>query len=253
MNFKKILSSVILLALLAPAGWSATNKDRGVASMGKDSPAYIEKGHWLLGGSMSAGGSKYNNSKILVVEGINSQGLNFSVTPTFVYAFAKNFAFGVSAGYSRDYFLLENANLNLKDLGVDVNIMVTDYFMLSHNAIAKLFGRTYLPLGGGKRVAIFVDVALGMQFGQGKITDRQGAEIIGTYQTTIKGVLGVNPGLSAKLTPHFTLEAGLGIAGIGFSNINQIHNQVSAGTQKAFDAYFTVNPLNLNLGLYYSF
>lgn len=248
MRMRKLLPLLSLFFIFS-VQVHAGNGERGVVSLKPSSVPFMSKGSMLVGGSASGSGHLSDRFGISVVNGINSDGYKFSIKPEFSYAIMDDLCLGVSLLYDRGLFNLASAGLSVES----VSINVKDYNSLKQNMGAALFCRKYLPIGKSGRVAIYVDGSLGMSFGQSKLTDRQGLGVVGTFQQSYDVTLGVNPGLAAFLTKHFVLSAGVGIAGVGFSWTDQVHNQVSDGRRSAFSASYTVNLLSLAVGAYYCF
>lgn len=244
---KRFLIYLALCLMCIPA--FADKNDRGVASIGTESPTFMARGKWTAGGHFSWSMHNNDNYKLAIIEGIDSHGYNVSVVPCVTYAFARNFAVGVNMGYSRNFLNLENAGMEV----AGTTISVTDYYYLKHSVTTEVFGRAYLPLGRSGRFALFADVGFKYEWGQGKVTDRQVNKVVGTYQKDWTVSLGVNPGMSTFITDHLMLDACLGIAGIRYSSVNQIHNQVDTGTRDSTGFSYMLNPLSLCVGLHYCF
>lgn len=247
MNKYHLTALLLCLCMSFPA--FADKNDRGVASIGKESPTFMAKGKWTVGGHFNLSMHRNNNYKIAIIEGIESRGHSISVVPTVTYAFARNFAVGVNVGYARKFLNFENASVSVA--GTDIR--VTDYYYLKHGVDAQVFGRAYLPLGRTGRFALFADLGMSYEWGQGKVTDRQVNKVVGSYQNDWSVSLGVNPGISTFITDHLMLDACLGIAGIKYSSVHQIHNQVDTGNRDSASFSYMLNPLSLSVGLHYCF
>ena len=245
---KKLITVIFLILAAGSSGLRAGNWDRGVASVGKDAPVFLPKGSVVAGGVLNLSSSTLDNYNFAIVEGINSKGLSFSVRPKVYVAFADNFAAGLSLSYRRSSLDLSSASLKFGDATIEV----TDYNNIGHTFGARAFGRAFLPLGGD-RVALFADLGLGYEGGQAKVTSRQGDAIIGSYQTSRNFIVDFCPGVSARLTPRFILEADLGVAQFNVGSVSQIHNQVDTGSRRSTGAYFMLNLLSVSVGAYYRF
>ena len=245
MNKRQVILSVLCLFIAMPV--FADKSDRGIASLGKKSPTFMERGKWTLGGSFNW--SMHNNSdyKFLIIEGIDTHGYKCNIAPCLTYAFGRNLAAGLRLGYSRNFLNIENASLSVAGTSIDV----TDYYYLKHAFSFEAFGRAYLPLGRGGRFALFADIVLAYDLGRGKLTDRQVNKVVGTYQKDWGISLGINPGLSTFITDYLILDAVLGVAGIRYSSVDQIHNQVDTGSRASAGFFYLLNPLSLSVGLHF--
>ncbi len=237
----------LLCASLIPA--SADRNDRGIVSLKNDRTPFINQGSWIMGGSLS--GSTYGISDygLSVFQGIGGDGYNISVKPGIMYTIKDDVAIGVTGIYDRTLMEIESAGVNIGDISLNIK----DYYSLGHHFGGAFVYRRYLPLGQTGRFTIFVDGALQVTFGQNKISNYEGSEIIGTYQSTSKIALCMNPGLEMYVTPHIVLSAGVGIVGIGYSWAKQVHNQIATGTRNGFNSSYMLNLFNLSLGVYYCF
>ena len=107
--------------------------------------------------------------------------------------------------------------------------------------------RQYIPLGKSKRFAIFNEISLGAGGSQAIFAADE--PIRGTYEKGYNISLGVSPGLMAFATNDVAIEVNVGVMGINFSEVKQVHNQVSTGNQRHSNMNFKVNLLSIGLGV----
>ena len=61
--------------------------------------------------------------------------------------------------------------------------------------------------------------------------------------------MGITPGLVAFATNNMAIELNVGIMGITYSKVRQIHNQVTVGTRKSSMMNFKVNIFSIGIGV----
>jgi hypothetical protein len=76
-----------------------------------------------------------------------------------------------------------------------------------------------------------------------------GEPISGTYEKGYNISLGVSPGLMAFATNDVAIEVNVGVMGINFNEVEQIHNQVSSGNRRSSGMSFRVNLLSIGVGV----
>lgn len=247
MKNKVIISGICLLLCAIPA--IAQKSERGVVKMGKDGPAVVEKGTWMIGGSITGTSFRGENYSLAIIEGINTHGSEFSIKPKVTYMFHKNFGVGIRGKYTRGMFDLAHAGVSISDISIDVE----DLFSIKQTYGADVFARAYLPLGNSGRFAIIGDVYIGGDGGTSKLSAKEDNQTIGTYQTNWAFNAGVDFGAMAFLTKNLALEAELGILGFGVTGSNAVRNQIYEGGTKSVNAYYSVNFLSLSVGAAFYF
>ena len=201
----------------------------------------------MVGGKVGYSTHKNDSYRFLVIEDINSTGYRFTVSPMFCYMIRDNMGLGMRFGYGRNLLSVDSASINIENVGINVK----DYFSLSHDFSAMAVYRNYIPLGSSKRFALFNEMQLAYGAGEAKIIDGHGTNIIGSYEKSHSLSLGINPGMIAFINDHLAVEFNVGMLGLQYNNVNQIHNQVSNGSRDATQINFKVNILSLGFGLAY--
>ena len=185
---------------------------------------FVPRGQWIFGGTASYSTHSNETYRFLVVEGIESKGYTFKVSPMIAYALRDNMAIGGRFIYSRSLLKLDKADLNLGGEDSDLNFEVNDYYSLRHNE---------MQLSGGGTQARFA----------------KDSPVKGTYETGYTFSLGVSPGIVAFATNNMAVEVNVGVMGITYTHTKQVHNQVTVGKRDASMMNFKVNIFSIGLGM----
>ena len=214
-------------------------KQRGITSLATQ---IVPKGQWIFGGSASYSTHSNNNYNFLIVEDIRSNGYTVKVSPLIAYSLKENMAVGIRFAYGRSLFSLDNASVSIGEAGLNV-----DYFhALKHTYEVAALWRQYIPLGESKRFALFTEMQLCVGGLQAKFAE--GSPIRGTFQSGYNVSVGLNPGIVAFATNNIALELNVGVLGLNYSHIRQVHNQVSTGDRSGGSINFKINLLSIGLG-----
>ena len=208
---------------------------------------FIPKGQWIFGGTASYSTHTNKSYQFLVVEGINSTGYTFKVSPMIAYAFRSNMALGGRFIYSRTLLKLDNASINFGDEDSNVNLKAQDYYALQHSYQVAAIWRQYIPLGRNKRFALFNEMSLAGGGTEARFAN--GSPVKGTYQTGYTFSLGISPGIIAFATNNMAVEVNVGVMGITFNHTEQVHNQVTVGERNLSQMNFKVNIFSIGLGM----
>lgn len=225
----------------------AQHYDRGYEAV--PSSPFVKKGTWVAGGSARYSQHINEDYNFLVISDIDSKGYSISVNPKLLYMVRDNRGVGLRFSYDRDMLDLSNAELSLSDISMSAK----DCYGISHKYSAHAVYRSYIPLGGSKRIAMYADLLLGGSFKQGKTFNASGEYVRGTYEQAYALELAVDPGLVAFLSERLAVEVNVGIFGISYRWNNQTHNQVLNGHTDSVSAGFMLNLLSLGVGLSYYF
>ena len=201
---------------------------------------FVPRGQWIFGGTASYSTHSNETYRFLVVEGIESKGYTFKVSPMIAYALRDNMAIGGRFIYSRSLLKLDKADLNLGGEDSDLNFEVNDYYSLRHSYSVAVIWRQYIPLGRNKRFALFNEMQLSGGGTQARFA--KDSPVKGTYETGYTFSLGVSPGIVA-------FEVNVGVMGITYTHTKQVHNQVTVGKRDASMMNFKVNIFSIGLGM----
>lgn len=234
---------MLLVAGLADAG-AARKFDRGLGFL--DAPVFMPKGQLMFGGTVSYRDYNFYDYKFLILDDINISAYTLSATPYIYYSFAKNMAVGVKFSYQRTLGRIEETDISL---GQDLSFGISDYYMLQHTYYGSLSYRYYIPLGKSKVFGLFSDISLNFGAGQGKTVSGSGDDITGTYQNILDIGIDVIPGIAVFITNEMSVEASVGILGLGWKRISQTTNQIYEGSYETSKANFRLNLLSINIGV----
>lgn len=219
-------------------------RQRGITNT---SNIFVPKGLWITGLSTSYSTHQNENYSIAIINGIQSEGYTFRVSPMIAYSLKENMAIGVRGAYSRSNLTVDAAGLKFGDEETGTEISITDYKAVKHSYTVSAIWRQYIPLGESKRFAIFNEISLGA--GGSQSIFAAGEPITGTYEKGYNVSLGVSPGLMAFATNDVAIEVNVGVMGINFNEVEQVHNQVSSGNRRSSSMSFRVNLLSIGVGV----
>ena len=225
----------------------AQHYDRGYETV--PSSPFVDKGTWLLGGTVRYSQHINDNYSLLVINGINSNGYRVSANPKLMYMFKDNMGAGIRFSYDRSMLDLESADLSISEITMNAK----DCYQIQHKYNAYAVYRAYIPFGNSKRVAMFADLLFGGSYKQGKTFNAGGEYVVGTYGQKYALELAVEPGLVAFLSERLAVELNVGIFGVSYGWNDQLRNQVIGGHSDSTSAGFMVNLLSLGVGLSYYF
>lgn len=207
----------------------------------------VPKGQWIFGGTASYSTHTNEAYQVLIIEGINSQGYTFRISPMIAYALRDNMAVGARFIYSRTLLKLDKAQLSIGDTESGTEINIRDYYSLRHSYEAAVIWRQYIPLGKSKRFALFNEMQLSAGGTEARFAND--SPVKGTYETGYSLSLGISPGIIAFATNNMAIEVNVGVMGISYSNTKQVHNQVTVGHRSSSMMNFKVNIFSIGLGM----
>lgn len=208
---------------------------------------FVPKGQWIFGGTASYSTHTNKGYQFLVIEGINSKGYTFRVSPMIAYALRDNMAIGARFVYARSLLKLDNASLKFGDDVDATEFRARDFYTLTHSYTASVIWRQYIPLGNSKRFALFNEMQLSAGGSQAKFAND--SPVKGTYQTGYSLSLGISPGIVAFATNNMAVEVNVGVMGISYNHVKQVHNQVREGKLDTSMMNFKVNIFSIGLGM----
>lgn len=217
---------------------------RGLTDMAS---VFVPKGQIIAGAAISYSTHANDNYTFMVIEGIESEGYNFRVSPMAAYAIRDNMAIGLRGVYSRSNLTIDKADLKFGDEETGTEITIDHFKAVQHTYTVSAIWRNYIPLGKSRRFAIFNEISLGAGGTQAIFAADQ--PIRGTFQEGYTLSLGVSPGLMAFATNNVAIEVNVGVMGINFTEVEQVHNQVSVGKRRTSNMNFKVNLLSIGVGV----
>lgn len=237
-------ADTLLLTASEPMTINEIRRQRGLTDTHN---LFIPKGQWIFGGTASYSTHTNDAYQLLIVEGIDSKGYTFRVSPMIAYAVRDNMALGARFIYSRTLLKLDKAQLKIGDEESGTEINVNDYYSLRHSYEAAVIWRQYIPLGRSKRFALFNEMQLSAGGTQARFAND--SPVKGTYETGYTLSLGLSPGIIAFATNNMAVEVNVGVMGISYTNTKQVHNQVTVGRRSSSMMNFKVNLFSIGLGM----
>ena len=219
------------------------NQRRQRRGISQPSIEMVPKGQWIFGGTASYSTHSNDNYSFLVIEGIDSKGYTFKISPMIGYAVRSNMAVGARFIYSRSLLKIDDAKISMED----INLSVENYYALKHSYEVAAMWRQYIPLGRSKRFGLFTECQLAIGGTQAKFVE--GAPVKGTYEKGYTVSLGLNPGIVAFATDHVAFELNIGVLGFNYTNTRQVHNQVTVGDRSSSYMNFKVNIFSIGVGM----
>ncbi len=232
------------LAAVPRVSFQDRYRRRGITEL---SNIFVPRGQWVLGASVSYSTHTNNDYTLMVIEGIDSEGYTFRVSPMVAYALRSNMALGLRATYGRTNLTIDKADLTFGDEVTGTEIVVDRYKSVRHSYVISAIWRQYIPLGRSKRFALFNEMSLGA--GGSQSIFAAGQPVKGTYETGYTLALGISPGLMAFASNDVAIEVNVGVMGVSYSRIRQVHNQVTVGHRSTSGMNFKVNIFTIEVGV----
>ena len=211
-----------------------------------ESHTFVPKGQWVVGSSVSYSEHNEQNYQFLVIDGFNSDGYTFKISPMFCYAFRDNVAAGGRFSYGRTLTKLDGVTLNLDE---STQFDVNDMYQLKHSYSAMGVLRNYINLGTSKRFGLFAETRLEIGGSQSKVVTKDGTSLTGTYTKTTDFGIGVAPCIVAFINNYTAVEVSIGVLGLDFSKVKQTTDQVYIGERSSSSANFKINLFSIGLGI----
>lgn len=211
-----------------------------------ESHTFVPKGQWVVGSSVSYSEHNEQNYQFLVIDGFNSDGYTFKISPMFCYAFRDNVAAGGRFSYGRTLTKLDGVTLNLDE---STQFDVNDMYQLKHSYSAMGVLRNYINLGTSKRFGLFAETRLEIGGSQSKVVTKDGTSLTGTYTKTTDFGIGVAPGIVAFINNYTAVEVSIGVLGLDFSKVKQTTDQVYIGERSSSSANFKIKLFSIGLGI----
>ncbi len=238
------VSAADTLAAVPRVSFQDRYRRRGITEL---SNIFVPRGQWVLGASVSYSTHTNNDYTLMVIEGIDSEGYTFRVSPMVAYALRSNMALGLRATYGRTNLTIDKADLTFGDEVTGTEIVVDRYKSVRHSYVISAIWRQYIPLGRSKRFALFNEMSLGA--GGSQSIFAAGQPVKGTYETGYTLALGISPGLMAFASNDVAIEVNVGVMGVSYSRIRQVHNQVTVGHRSTSGMNFKVNIFTIEVGV----
>lgn len=211
-----------------------------------ESISFIPKGQWITGVSVNYTQTDLDNYDFFVIENLKGDTYSFKVSPLLLYAFAPDLAAGGRFAYSRSLTRLNSADFVLDS---ETGYNVDNLYRISHNFHTSAVFRNYFSLGASTRFGMFNEVQLQYGYGQAKLCDGTGVNVVGTYETTNSISLGLTPGFIAFLNNYSAIEVNVGVLGLNYSHTSGLSNQIYESSRSTSSANFKVNLFSITFGV----
>lgn len=231
-------------SLEQPVSIQERYRQRGITEL---TNVFVPRGQWIIGSTLSYSTHDNDSYNFFVIEGIESSGYTFRVSPMLAYALRNNMALGARMIYTRTNLMIDSADLVFGDEQTGTEIRVDEYKSVKHSYTVAAIWRQYIPLGHSKRFALFNEMQLGVGGTQSKFA--AGQPVKGTYESGYTLSLGISPGLMAFATNDVAIEVNVGVMGISYAHVKQVHNQVTVGHRSTSFMNFKVNIFSIGVGV----
>jgi hypothetical protein len=236
-----VKKALLLLLLCLSIGVKGQEFKRSI-----EAHTFVPKGQWIIGSSVSYSEHNEQSYQFLVIDGLNSDGYTFKVSPMLCYAFRDNLAAGGRFSYERTLVKLSGVKLNLDE---DTQFDVNDLYQLKHTYGGIAILRNYINIGTSRRFALFAESRLEFGGSQSKVVTKDGTSLTGTYSTSTDLGIGVAPGIVAFVNNYTAVEVNVGVLGLDFSKVKQTTDQVYMGERSSASANFKINLFSIGLGI----
>lgn len=208
--------------------------------------AFVPKGQWIGGVSVSYSQSNQDNYQFLIIENLSGDTYTFKVSPMLMFAFKDNLAAGGRFAYSRSRTRLDNADIVL-DSGTGYN--VDNLYSITHSYTGTGAFRQYLSLGNNTRFGLFNEVQLQLGGGQSKICSGSGDAFSGTYSRHFSFNVGLAPGLIVFLNNYSAMEVNVGVLGFNYTHTRATTDQIYVANMRNSAANFKINLFSITFGV----
>lgn len=208
--------------------------------------AFVPKGQWITGVSVSYSQSDQDKYQFLVVENITGDTYTFKVSPMVMFVFKDNLAAGGRFAYSRQRTRLDAADIVLDS---ETSYSIDNLYSISHNFSGMLAFRNYISLGHSTRFGLFNEVQLQFGGGQAKLCNGLGRDFTGTYERTFNMSIGLAPGLAVFLNNYSALEVNVGVLGFNYTQAKSTTDQIYVAHRDTKSANFKINLFSITFGV----
>lgn len=238
---KRALILMALIALLCPALLSAQHEfHRELEQI-----AFVPKGCWIAGVSVSYSQSDQDKYQFLIFENINGDTYSFKVSPTVMFAFKDNLAAGGRFSYQRQRTKLNSADIVLDS---ETSYNIDNLYSISHQYYGSGLFRAYLSLGHSTRFGLFNEVQVQVGGGQSKLCSGTGADLTGTYERNVSLNIGLAPGMTIFLNNYSALEVNVGVLGFNYNHTRSLTDQIYVANRHMNSANFKINLFSITFG-----
>lgn len=246
-SMQRILRAVVLAAMLlasvaVPQALQAQEEFR----RNLEQIAFVPKGQWITGVSVSYSQSSQDNYQFFVVENLSGNTYTFKVSPMVMFAFKENLAAGGRFAYSRQRTKLDAARVVI-DSETDYN--VDNLYSISHNFYGTAAFRNYISLGHSTRFGLFNEVQMQFGGGESKLCNGSGLDFTGTFERSFSLDVGLAPGMAVFLSNYSALEVNVGVLGFSYQRTRSTTDRIYVAERNHKSANFKINLFSITFGV----
>lgn len=243
---QQLRALIICLSVLLAGVFPAKGQEIEPFQRKIDNIAFVPKGQYITGVSVSYAQSSQDNYQFLIFEKINGDNYQFKISPMLFYCFKDNLAAGGRFAYSR-----QRTHLNSADIVLDseTSYDIENLYSISHSYEGMAAFRMYMSLGKNTRFGLFNEVQLQLGGGQSKICTGNGANLTGTYERNFKCNVGLAPGVVVFLNNYSALEVNVGVLGFNYNQTRSVSDQVYVAHRHSKQANFKINLFSITFGV----
>lgn len=210
-----------------------------------DRPVIAAKRSWSIGGNAAFSAHSNSNYSFSALEGVNSLGFRLNASPQVCWFFKNNLGAGIKASYGRSMLSIGDASAELGTLSLGLK----DYNTVREDLSVTTFMRCFIPVGDSRRVAFHIDAGLQCRTGKVKKSEEHTGAVRGSWLSSWKGALVIDPGITVFIGKSTAVWAGVGLAEISRNRREEVHNQVSEGSIGSFSASLLPDLAGLSIGI----
>lgn len=202
------------------------------------------KGEWQCGVSvMYASFSSDNSDYMLLAQNMSADASMLRLTPEAAYTFTSNHAVGARFQYTTLRGGIDNVTADLLgNFSMDFN----NINARSTSMGGCIFERSYVGFDRRGRVGMFIDYILGYTRTKSRFSFGSPSD---DYSVKQKVYLGISPGVVYFPMNNLSVQASIGLADVGYTNIKAYHEGSVSGSRNFWKAQANLNVLSLNFGL----
>ncbi|MDE6097885.1 MAG: hypothetical protein K2G24_03260 [Muribaculaceae bacterium] len=240
-RFLALIMAIGALSGVPQRAWAQEEFKRNLEQI-----AFVPKGQWITGVSVSYSQSSQDNYQFFIVENLSGNTYTFKVSPMVMFAFKENLAAGARLAYSRQRTKLDAARV-VVDSETDYN--VDNLYSISHNYYGTAAFRNYISLGRSTRFGLFNEVQMQFGGGESKLCNGSGIDFTGTFERSFSLDIGLAPGMAVFLSNYSALEVNVGVLGFSYQHTRATTDRIYVAERNHKSANFKINLFSITFGV----
>lgn len=240
-RFLALIMAIGALSGVPQRAWAQEEFKRNLEQI-----AFVPKGQWITGVSVSYSQSSQDNYQFFIVENLSGNTYTFKVSPMVMFAFKENLAAGARLAYSRQRTKLDAARV-VVDSETDYN--VDNLYSISHNYYGTAAFRNYISLGRSTRFGLFNEVQMQFGGGESKLCNGSGIDFTGTFERSFSLDVGLAPGMAVFLSNYSALEVNVGVLGFSYQHTRATTDRIYVAERNHKSANFKINLFSITFGV----